>query len=170
MATTAPVWAIKQGQDIVPLIPEFDPEAEEIDPEVQTRVQEILESLASVQGARGKPVLLSRKKLFQITETYLEKTESPVPPPASPELAWLVDGKIVPLVPDFELRTIAALAGSEQTLTEEQVNGVLEALSKSPSKEEGQVKRRYVYISGGKLFRLDRDGRLEVADDAAAGP
>jgi hypothetical protein len=85
-------------------------------------------------------------------------------------LAWLVEGKIEPLVPDFELRTIAALAGSEQTLTEEQVKGILEALSQSPSEQEGQVKRRYVYISGGKLFRLDRDGRLEVVDDAAAGP
>src|SRR4030042_2266123 len=103
MATTAPVWAIKQGQDIVPRIPEFDPEAEEIDPEVQTRVQEILESLASVQGARGKPVLLSRKKLFQVTETYPETTESPVPPPASPELAWLVEDQVVPLGPALRL-------------------------------------------------------------------
>jgi len=170
MATTAPVWAIKQGQDIVPLVPEFDPEAEEIDPEVQTRVQEILESLASVQGARGKPVLLSRKTLFQVTETYLEKIESPVPPPASPELAWFVEDKIVPLVPDFELRTIAALAGSEQTLTEEQVKAVLETLSKSPPQEEGKAKRRYVYVSGGKLFRLDRDGRIEVTDEDAAEP
>src|SRR4030042_3041528 len=132
MATTAPVWAIKQGQDIVPLIPEFDPEAEEIDPEVQTRVQEILESLASVQGARGRPVLLSRKTLFQVTETYLEKIESPVPPPASLELAWLVVHKVVPLVPLLETRTIAALAGSEQTLTEEQEKAVLGALSQSP--------------------------------------
>jgi hypothetical protein len=170
MTSGVPVWAVKQGKDILPLIPQFDPEAEEIDPDVQTRVQEILESLAGAKGALGKPVLLYKKALFQVTETYLEKTESPVSPPASPELAWLVEGKTAPLVPDFELRTIAALAGSEQTLTEDQVKAVLEVLSKSPSQEEGQAERRCVYISGGKLFRLDRDGRLEVVDDDAAGP
>jgi hypothetical protein len=167
---TAPVWAVKQEKEILPLIPEFSPEAEEIDPDVQARIQTILESLAGAEGARGKPVLLYKKALFQITETYLEKIESPVPPAASPELAWLVEGKIAPLVPDFELRTIAALAGSEQTLTEEQVKGVLEALSQSPPKEQGDADRRYVYVSGGKLFRLDRDGRLEVVDDDSAGP
>src|SRR4030042_2752555 len=106
MATPAPVWAIKQGQDIVPLVPEFGPEAEEVDPDVQTRVQEILESLATVQAARGNPVLLSRKALFRVTETYLEKTESPVLPPASPQLAWLVADKVVPLVPDFAPRAL----------------------------------------------------------------
>jgi hypothetical protein len=169
-AAAAPLWAIKQGEDIVPLLPEFDPEAEEIDPEVQTRVQEILESLAAVKGARGKPVLLSKKALFQVTETYLEKIESPFPPPLFPELAWLVEEKTVPLVPDFELQTIAALTGSEQTLTEEQVKAILGVLSQNRPQEEGQVKKRYVYISGGRLFRLDRDGRLEVTDDAAAEP
>jgi len=170
IASPAPVWAVKREKEILPLLPEFNPEAEEIDPDVQTRIQGILESLAGVKGAPGKPVLLSKKALFQVTETYLEKIESPVPPPASPELAWLVEGNITPLVPDFELRTIAALAGLEQTLTEDQVKAVLEALSQSPPNEEGRVNRRYVYISGGKLFRLDRDGRLEVVDDAAAEP
>jgi hypothetical protein len=105
-----------------------------------------------------------------VTETYLEKSEGPAARPISPELAWLVEGKIMPLVPDFELRTIAALAGTEQTLTEEQMKAVLEALSKSLPQEEGQVKPRYVYVSGGRLFRLDGDGRLEVTADAAAEP
>jgi hypothetical protein len=115
-------------------------------------------------------VLLYKKALFQITETYLEKTESPAPPPASPGLAWLIEGKTAPLVPDFEVRTVAALAESEQTLTEEQVKTVLEVLSQSPGQEGGEAKRKYVYISGGKLFQLDRDGRLEAVDDDAARP
>ena len=93
-----------------------------------------------------------------------------MPPSASPELAWLVEGKVVPLVPDSELGTIAALAGSEQTLTEDQVKAILETLSQSPRREEGQGKKKYVYVSGGKLFRLDRDGRLEAVNDDAAEP
>jgi len=167
---TSPVWAVKKEQGIRSLIPEFDPEAEEIDPEAQKRVQEILESLAGVEGARGKPVLLNRKALFQVTETYLEKTESPMPPPISPELGRLVDGKIEPLVSDFELRNVAALAGSEQTLTEEQVKAVLEALARTPSQREGPDERSYVYVSGGKLFRLGKDGRLLASDDDSALP
>jgi hypothetical protein len=170
LTSATPLWAVKQGQDIVPLIPEFDPEAEEIDPAVQTRVQEILEALAAIEGARGKPILLKGKTLYQVTETYLEKTESPLPPSVSPELAWLVEGKVTPLVPGSELGTIAALAGGEQTLTEDQVKGILEKLSQNPAGEEGQNKKKYVYVSGGKLFRLDRDGRLESSDDAAAEP
>jgi hypothetical protein len=170
ITASAPVWAVKQEKEILPLIPEFDPEAQEIDPDVQARVQTTLESLVGAAGARGKPVLLYKKALFQITETYLEKTESPVPPPASPELAWLIEGKTAALVPDFEVRAVAALASSEQTLTEEQVKAVLEALSQSPPEKEGEAKRRFVYISGGRLFRLDRDGRLEVVDHDAAQP
>ena len=166
----SPRWAVKQGQDLVPLVPDFDPEAEETDPAVETRVQEVLESLASVESAPGKPVLLNQKALYQITDTYLEKAESPLPPSASPEPAWLVEGKVMPLVPDSELGAIAALAGSEQTLTEDQVTTILETLSRSAGGEEGQEKKKFAYISGGRLFRLDRDGRLEAVNDDAAGP
>ncbi len=169
-AAAIPQWAIKQGQDIAPLVPGFDPEAEEADPAVETRVQAVLESLASVEGAPGKPVLLNKKALYQITDTYLEKIENPFPPSASPQLAWRVEGKVTPLVPDSELGAIAALVGSEQTLTEDQVKAVLQSLSRSPAGEEGQGRKKFAYISGGKLFRLDSDGRLEVANDAAADP
>jgi len=169
-ASVAPVWAVKQGPDILPLIPDFDPEAEEIDPDVQTRIQAILESLAGAKDARGKPVLLFKKALFQVTETYLEKVESPAPPSASPELAWIIEGKVEPLRADLEFRTIASLAGAEQTLTEDQVKAVLGVLSDAPSNEGAQAKRAFVYISGGKLFRLDRDGRLEAVNDTAADP
>jgi hypothetical protein len=166
----APLWAVKQDQNVVPLLPEFDPQAKEIDPAVETRVQQILESLAAVESAPGKPVFLNKKALYQITDTYLEKIESPQPPSAAPELAWLVEGKITPLVADFELGTIDALAGSEQTLTEDQVRRILEKLSQSPAEEQSKGKKRYVYVSGGKLFRLDRDGRLEAVNDASADP
>jgi hypothetical protein len=66
--------------------------------------------------------------------------------------------------------TIAALAGLEQTLTEEQVKAVLEALSKNPTDLEVQPGPKYIYASGGKIFRLRSDGRLDADDDAIAGP
>lgn len=169
-AAAAPVWAIREGAKTVPLIPVFDPEAEEIDPDVQTRIQAILESIAGVPGARGKPVLLFKKALFQVTETYLEKSESPAQPSAAPELAWLVEGKIEPLLPEADPRTIAALAGTEQTLTEEQVKAVLEALAKARSTGEPRPDQEFVYVSGGRLFHLDRDGRLEASHHSAADP
>jgi len=166
----SPQWAVMQGQEIVPLVVDFDPEAEEMDPAVEAQLQAVLESLASVEGAPGKPVLLDKKALYQITDTYLEKAESPLPPLTSPQLAWLVEGKVTPLVPDAELRRIASLAGTEQTLTEDQVKAVLETLSRSSAGPEGAEGKRFSYISGGKLFRLDHDGRLEVVNHDAAGP
>jgi hypothetical protein len=166
----SPQWAVKQGQEIVPLVADFDPEAEEMDPAVEAQLQAVLESLASVEGAPGKPVLLNKKALFQITDTYLEKAESPLPPVTLPQLAWLVEGKVTPLVPDSELRRIASLAGTEQTLTEDQVKAVLETLSRSSAGPEGAEGKRFAYISGGKLFRLDRDGRLEAINHEAAEP
>jgi hypothetical protein len=53
-------------------------------------------------------------------------------------------------------------------MTEDQVKAVLELLSQNTAAEKGQEEKKYVYVSGGKLFRLDRDGRLEVVNDAAA--
>jgi hypothetical protein len=60
--------------------------------------------------------------------------------------------------------------GIEQTLTEEQVKAVLEALSQSNSQEEAGEPGEYVYISGGMVFRLNGEGGLEAADDDAAAP
>ncbi len=168
--SSAPVWAAKKDSEIVPLLPEVDPDAEETDPDVEARIQMILESLAGSPGARGKPVLLVGGALYQITETYLEKTEGPEPPAASPTLAWVIKEQIAPLVPESELRTISAIVGTEQTLTEEQVKAVLEVLARSASPSEDQMKHDFVYISGGKVFRLNRKGNLETVTDEAASP
>jgi hypothetical protein len=169
-AAATPQWAVRRGEEIVALIPDFDPDAEEADPAIEAQVQAVLEALASVEGAPGKPVLLNKKALYQITDTYLEKTESPLAPSAGLQLSWLVEGKVAPLLPESELAAIAALGGAEQTLTEDQVKAVLETLSQTPAGEEGRERKRFVYISGGKLFRLDRDGRLEAVNHDAADP
>ena len=55
--------------------------------------------------------------------------------------------------------------GSEQTLTEEQVVLVLQSLSQKNT--EGSS---YVYVSGGRVFRLDEKGRLTNSKHPAAEP
>jgi hypothetical protein len=118
MGAREPAWAVKQQEKIVPLVPEFDPAAEEIDKTIQDRVQKLLDALAGMKDAPGQPILIYQKALFKVTETYLEKVDNPETPAAAPKFAWLVGGKIQPLVPEFDTRTTAALAGLEQTLTE----------------------------------------------------
>ncbi|MDH4271062.1 MAG: hypothetical protein OEW18_03695, partial [Candidatus Aminicenantes bacterium] len=170
MESSDPVWAVKKDHEIIPLVPEFDPESAETDPEVEAKIQTILEDLAASADAPGKPVLLFKGAIYQITETYLEKIENPSEPASSLTLAWIVEEKVEPLVPEFELRTFAAMVGLEQTLTEEQVKAVLEALSQTVSQPEAGKRGESVYISGGKLFRLDKSGGLEAVDDDTAGP
>ena len=59
---------------------------------------------------------------------------------------------------------MTATAGTEQTLTEEQVALVLGALAK------GAAKDRFVYVSGGRVFELDEAGRLVSSKSDAAAP
>jgi len=163
-------WGIAKDGVLVPLIPDFDPETESLDPEIEAWLIRILEVLASLDEAPGQPALLHRNFLFRLVETYLEKSDYAGQPAATPELVWLAEGEPRPLIPEFEQRTISRLTWTEQTLTEEQVELVLKALSRETEMPaEGEIPE-YVYISGGKLFALGRDGRFEAFDDPAAGP
>ena len=170
MAGAEPVWAVKQLDKVSPLVPAFDPAAEEIDTAVQDKLQKILDALAGMQGAPGKPVLIYQKALFKVTETYLEKTDSPEPPAETPRFAWVVGDKIQPLVPDFEMRTTSSLAGLEQTLTEEQVTLVIKALRARAPSTPAEDGAEYIYVSGGKLFHINRDGQLDADNDVSAAP
>jgi hypothetical protein len=165
-----PLWAIKQNDKIVPLIPKFDPASEEIDPDAAAQIQKILGALAGSEGAQGKPVLLYKEALYQVVESYLEKSKNPDETAAVPRLAWLVGEKVQPLVSEFQLRTIAQITGLEQTLTEEQVEIVLKALVEADKKPESGKTADFVYISGGKMFQLGKDGKLEAKDHEAAKP
>jgi hypothetical protein len=165
-----PFWAVRRDGEILPLVPEFDPSAEEIDPDIQDRTQTILEGLAESKDAPGSPVLLYQGWLFQVTETYLEKLTNPAEPELRPRLAWRVNDKIEPLVSPFSLRTIAAITGSEQTLTEEQVELILKALAEENRPGDPGEAESYAYVSGGRMFRLGQDGRLESADNLIAAP
>lgn len=165
-----PLWAIKQKDKIFPLLPEFDPSAEEMDPDTEAWIQKILGALAGSKGASGKPVLLHKDVLYQVVETYLKKTKNPGEPAVAPRLAWLIDEKIQPLIPEFELRTIAQITGSEQTLTEEQVELALTGLAQRDKNPESDKTADFVYISGGKMFQLGKNGKLEAKDHEAAKP
>jgi hypothetical protein len=170
LASQEPLWAIRQDNKIVPLVPEFDPAAEELDQDTQAALQKILVALAASKGAPGKPVLVYRDAQYQVVENYLEKSKNSGEPVAAPRLAWLVSEKIEPLVPEFQLRTIAQITGSEQTLTEEQVVLVLRALVNADGNSGQDSASDYVYISGGKMFEIGKGETLSARNNAAAGP
>jgi len=157
-------WGIRKGTDILQLVGDFDPAAEDKDPAVETRIQEFLQALGTVAVRPGEPAILVRKTLYRFVGGYLDISEAPAELAGAAGPGWLADGKLLPLVPESDVRTVAAKAGTEQTLTEEQVGLVLEALAET----SGDIE--VVYISGGRMFRRAKDGSLISDDHAAAAP
>jgi len=165
-----PVWAVKKDDKIIPLIPDFDPAATDAAAEAEARIQKVLEAMKAVESAPGQPVCVYKNTLYKIVESYVDKSEYKGEPASRPRLLWLKDGQTLPLLPDFERRTIGELAGSEQTLTEEQVGRVLKILNQSRPEETSKDGGNFVYISGGRLFRLGSDGTLKAESHEAAAP
>jgi hypothetical protein len=95
-------------------------------------------------------------------------------------LCWIKENKQVPLVSPFELRTVVATAGSEISLTEEQVKRLLKRLTEGSAGRldglnttESEMLPRgtgFAYISAGKLFKLDEAGDLVPGEHRAAEP
>lgn len=164
------LWAIKTNGEIAPLIPEFDPEAEEVDIDAETRIQKALESLATISDAPGQPVLIHKEAMYLVVEGYLEKTASPGQTVDAPKLCWLHENQTQPIVSEFDVRTVIATVGEEHTLTEEQVERILRALSSLDNPQESGADKTFFYISGGKMFHLDEHGNLFAAEHAAAEP
>ncbi len=163
-ADRAVFWGLRAGQEVRPLAPDFDPAAEDKDPEIETRFQSYLQALGTVAGRPGEPAIVIRKTLYRFVDGFLDISEAPAELAGAAGPGWLVEGKLVPLAPDFDVRTVTAKAGTEQTLTEEQVGLVLEALSKMTGDSEA------VYISGGRMFHRAKDGTLGAAASPAAAP
>jgi hypothetical protein len=173
-------WAVKDNGVITSLIPDFDPDAEEPDADAETRIQNVLTALSGLDDAPGIPAVIYKRAMYRLTEGYLEKLESPKENVETAELFWLKEEKRIPVVSDFQVRTIREIVGFEQKLTEEQVELILGILSEkgegqnnsptsSPSIEDSD-EGNYVYFSGGKLFCLDGDGNLSAARHPAAEP
>jgi hypothetical protein len=158
------LWAIRKDRRITPLVPDFDPAAENKDPEIETRFQEYLQGLGTVPGKPGEPVIVVRGTLYRFADGFLETTEAPSELAGASGAGWLVGGKFQPLVPEFDIRTVTAKAGTEQTLTEEQVSLALAALAKTAGAG------RPLYVSGGRLFELGESGRLAARKSVAAAP
>jgi hypothetical protein len=151
-------WAVRKDGNVLPLLPEIDPDAAEPDTDAEARIQQVLIALGALPDGPGKPALAVKKALYFITDGVLEKTDAPEPS-ANPELVWVRDGKRSPLVPDFARRAVLSLTGTDQTLTEEQVALVLSKLGKD-----------HAYVSSGRVLRLDGKGGLEAGNDKAADP
>ncbi|MGZ5516005.1 MAG: hypothetical protein ACXWHD_12815, partial [Candidatus Aminicenantales bacterium] len=129
-----------------------------------TRFQEFLQALGTVAAKPGDAVIVVRKTLYRFVGGFLDISEAPAEMAGASGPGWFVGGKLVPLAAEFDIRTATAKAGTEQTLTEEQVALVLAALAKTGGKDE------YVYLSGGRLFRLDKGGKLVSSRNRAAEP
>ncbi|MCU0244317.1 MAG: hypothetical protein MUE80_06175, partial [Acidobacteria bacterium] len=138
--------------------------APNVDLAVDARFQDFLQALATTPGKPGEPAFLVRTTLYRIVDGFLDASEAPADLGGTPGPGWVVDGRLLPLAPDFDVRTVTAKAGTEKTLTEEQVGLALAALKTADDQAE------FVYVSGGRLFRLDAKGRLESAKDEAAEP
>ena len=157
-------WAVKAEEGIIPLVPEFDPEAEMPDADAETRIQNVLIALGTIENAPGKPGIIFKKALYHLPEGYLEKMEWAGEKTKNAELVWIKEEGNLPVVSGFQARSIVATVGSDKTLTEEQVSLVLGVLSGS---DEGDA---FVYISGGRVFRLDDGGNLVDDEHPAAEP
>lgn len=161
-------WAVKEAGAIQPLIKDFDPKSPDKDPDIETNIQAILKALQNVTPRPGEPVFIIGKTRYQLVDDNLETSEIEVEAREENGLFWLKEGKLEPLVPEYDLNILIARAGTDKTLTEQQVADVLAALAKNhqPEDETGY----FAYISSGKVFRLNRKGKLTAESSPAASP
>lgn len=164
------LWAVKKNGEIASLVPDFEPGAEELDVEIEARIQQTLEALATFTDPPGKPVLIYKNVMYQILDGYLEVMEGPEKFVDTPQLRWIKDNKTQPLASEFQIRTVAATVGFEQSLTEEQIELVLKSLDQTEKQQKTKEKGKFFYISGGKMFLLDEKGELTAAEHSAADP
>jgi len=154
--------SVKDGR-IKPFWPDFDPANAEAAAEPETAMQPALEALAAMAGAPGAPAVIYKGYQYRLVDGALEKTEKKDAAAAGTAWLWLKDDTRLPMLSDLEREAVSSLTGTEKRLTESQVSRVLELLARQGSKNP-------VYISDGKLFRLDEKGRLEAANHPAAEP
>jgi len=160
-ASSDPAWALRKEAGFFPLVPAFDPANAEASADPEARIQKILEALNAAEGAPGKAAMLYKGVLYQLVDGGLDKSEKKEPAAEAPRFGWLAkDGALAPFVPEADREAIIALAGTDQTLTEDQVARVLKALGPAD----------HGYVSGGVLFRLGEKGALVAKTDAAADP
>jgi hypothetical protein len=163
-------WALKKNNSINPLIPDFDSESETMDRDLEYRIQDILEALKSISKRPGEPALVYKNKVYQVTNGFLEKKEWNREHQIFPKLCWLQENEMKNLISDFNLNVIIQTSGYSEIFTEEQVKKILESLAKSELPENPGIIKDIVYVSNGRVFRLNQKGSLEALKHPAAEP
>ncbi|MHB8055459.1 MAG: hypothetical protein ACYDH3_09450 [Candidatus Aminicenantales bacterium] len=148
---------------IRPLVPDFNPADAEAAAEPETAIQRILEALSATEAAPGRPALFVKGCLYRLVDGALDKSEKKDRTEAGPEWMWTDGDALKPMLPESVKDDVFSLTGTDRRLTEGQVARILEVLARNGRKNPA-------YISSGKLFRLDKKGRLEAVDDKAAEP
>lgn len=162
-------WTAGADGALSPLIPGLDPESAEPQPDAEAKVQQILEALAADAALPGPPALAVKTAVYKITDGYLDKAEAAAPAAAGAVLGCLVGDSVQPLLSEFDIRTLTAVAGRDSALTEEQVALALSSLNASAAVSEAGEGADAVYVSGGRLHDLGKDGRLRSRGHEAAG-
>lgn len=169
----APVvaWAIKKEGAIVPLLPDFNPAEADASVEPEIKIQNILIALSTRPGASGGTTIAVKGFVYRLVEGALDKAEIKDAPAPEPGIYESQGEERRPLLSSSNARIMDVLAGTDRTLTEEQVEAILRALpAKAVPDSRTGAPPEFAYISGGKLFRLDKKGTLAAEDHAAAAP
>jgi hypothetical protein len=170
MAITAPLWAREKDGEILPLVPDFGPTADALELEVEDPILTILGGLELVRSQEGVPVAVFANKVYRRTiEDLLEVSERPGVAAGVLTWGWRQEDTISPLVPEFVVRAVVETAGIEQALSEEQVTMVLKALTDA-EEERADGTGEFVYVCGGKMFRVGPGDALVASDHPVAEP
>jgi len=163
-------WGREKDGEVFPLVPDFDPTAEELDYEIESRILAILGVLALDETVQAEPVAALGNRIYRQTFDgllqTLERTDG-----ATDTLTWRwrQNDTVSPLVPEFVQRAVIETAGIEESFTEEQVAMALDALADDRLERTGRA-GEFVYVSGGKMFRRGDTGTLVASDHPAAEP
>ena len=148
---------------LTPFVPDFNPADSETAAEAEGAIQTALEALLLTEAAPGEPALRFKGFLYRLVDGFLDKMENAEAAGTGPEWLWASGETFRPMLSETDKNAVLTLTGTDRRLTETQVSLVLEALARGG-------RANAVYVSGGKLFRLDKKNRLEVLDDPAADP
>jgi len=168
-------WAREKDGEVLPLVPDFDPTAELLDIDVEERILAILDALGLDKTVQAEPVAALGSRIYRWTfdEQLNAETIQPVERPdvIAEDLTWgwWQNDTISPFVPDFVVRAVIETAGIEESFSEEQVAMTIEALADERLERTGES-AEFVYIAGGKMFRLGDNGTLVASDHPAAEP
>jgi hypothetical protein len=164
------LWAQEKDGVISALVPEFDPTAEMLDLAVEDIILKTVEWLAPYADPRGEPVATLGNKIYKKTpDDYFEAIDRTNGTADTLTWGWLKDDEINPIAPDFVVRAVTDTTQIDESINEEQVALVLDALTNAHSTDDGEAPK-YAYISSGKMFTRDTSRGVVASDHPSAKP